>query len=130
MIDEDDAVKALIKSAALASGNLKPFVIDGPGYRKLAHPATEVEDGIDWIFIDLPFDEPQAPMLRVSTLTGFADYIVANKDGLTLAECMVTILDPANVFLLSRIIGASPIQLPNRKHYLSAQCTELIKSTP
>jgi hypothetical protein len=98
----------LAAQAAIA----KPYVIEGPGYKKLAHCSDSIgEDGQpvrEWIFDQLPVSEPAADPIVVHTLTGFADIITANRDGLNLTDLLCVVIDHARVALLSRVHGTIP----------------------
>jgi hypothetical protein len=119
-----------IAELAAASSIHKPFVIEGQGFKKLAHCKDEVGDEGQivrrWSFEDLPCADVAADAVMVHTLTGFADLISANRDQHVLTHLAVIVLDHARVVLISKIEGDPP----TRAVLATARFEELIKGGP
>jgi len=71
------------------------------------HVASEVEiDGRKYSRGSLqPIYEPSVPKIELHTLTGLADYCAANVDGLDLDKCMIHVVGPVEVRLLTAAFG-------------------------
>jgi hypothetical protein len=125
---DGQGVRTIAELAAAASV-AKPFVIEGAGYKRLAH-CREInsEDGIparEWSFETLPCATPAADPLLVHTLTGFADHVTANRDGHTLSDLIVSVVDPTRVVLVGKVHG----EIPQHDVFLVARFEELIRGT-
>lgn len=79
-----------------------------PGW-KLEDPAAHVKPG------------PTAAVLVVSTLGALRDYIVANRDGISLETCVVHVATPR----LVNVDGPLQIRARDRERYVQAQALDL-----
>lgn len=96
-----EGVNAIIQAGREAADVQLPFVIEGPGYKKLA----TLEAG-EWKTEELPRKEDRPEKLTVHTLTGFVEYVKANRDEVKLEESIVQVADHKTVRLISRTGGA------------------------
>jgi len=105
-------VKELERITQSAAG--RDVVVDTDDGRELStvqlHPIPK----------DLPPDEP-AP-LRVHSLTGLVDYIEANRDELEADECMVHVVTPTLVRIVSKLQPRA-----KRFSYLEAEALDLVQ---
>lgn len=122
---DGDGVEIIGKLGA-AAAMPKPYVIEGPGYRKLAHATDRSTGSLAWEFLDLPFETPGPEPIYLHTLSGLAEYVSANRDNRALNESSIIVKHHAQVLYVSRQYG----ELPRRDVYAIAQFEELIKTPP
>lgn len=114
---DGEGIKTIIKTAAAAAFPL-PAILDGPGFKQLAVPVIS-NDGAtrEWTFRDLPFAAVQPPQLVVHTLSGFVDYVKANRDVLDLTDLTAHVVSPEEVNLFGSL---SQDEVPTRMHVVRA----------
>jgi hypothetical protein len=100
----------------------KPHVVKVNG---IEHLTVDV-DGKGWVRDpDLATPEPLATPVELSTLTGFVDYVKANRDQLVLGEVLVHVVDHAHVLLCSPLRG----EFRQREVLVRASCAPIIGET-
>jgi hypothetical protein len=112
----------IIRDIAIAAALPKPHIIEGPGYKKLAHAVDNGEQALEWEFLDLPHTVATAEPVLLHTLTGFADYITANRDERPLTECAVVVADHTRAALVSKEYG----EIKQRDVYVVTRFDDLI----
>lgn len=77
------------------------------GLKDKLHAASEVEiDGRQYSRGELkPVKAPEVPRITLTTLTGIVDYCAANVDGLDLTKCMIHVVSPTRVELITEAAG-------------------------
>ena len=66
---------------------------------------TTVEDVPYWALSEKVVPAPEFPTLVVGSLTGLANYVRENRDGLKLDDCLISIDSPRRVVLVSKPSG-------------------------
>lgn len=69
-------------------------------------------------WVDITPKRPAVEPLKVGTLTGFVEYVTANKDALDSAGLVVHVKDPGTVVLRGKLAGAADHYA--RQHYIVA----------
>lgn len=98
---------------------------------RLAKPETKkingrevlaLPDGSGFTLADLPMPDVLPAPLVVGTLTGLVDYLRANRDGLTLSDLVLHVLNEKTVALRSKLTADGFVQ---RAEYVRADCSVL-----
>jgi len=122
---DTESVEAIVDAGRRSRALRAPEIKEGKGFRYLI---TEERKNVgeaqthELKLTKLPHEEIRPEKLVVHTLSGLADYIKANRDGLKLDDCIVHVVDHQSVYLVSKTSG----EFHQRTYHAQAAFAQMI----